>query len=62
VLAEGLAAARAAHVRGKAVTPFLLEHFHRATGGESLRANITIILRNAELAGRIAVAFAGAPA
>jgi pseudouridine-5'-phosphate glycosidase len=62
VLAEGLAAARAAHVRGKAVTPFLLEHFHRATGGESLRANITIILRNAELAARIAVAFAGAPA
>jgi pseudouridylate synthase len=59
VLAEGLAAAAAAGVRGKAVTPFLLEHFHRESGGESLRANITIILRNAALAGRIAVAAAG---
>ena len=27
-------------VRGKAVTPFLLEHFHRESGGESLRANV----------------------
>jgi pseudouridine-5'-phosphate glycosidase len=62
VLAEGLAAARAAGVRGKAVTPFLLAHFHRETGGASLRANITIVLRNAELAARIAVAFAGSPA
>jgi pseudouridine-5'-phosphate glycosidase len=56
VLAESLAAAAAAGVRGKAVTPFLLERFHQATGGESLRANIAIILRNAELAARIAVA------
>jgi pseudouridine-5'-phosphate glycosidase len=55
-LAEGLAAAEAAGMRGKAVTPFLLDHFHRATGGESLRANIAIILRNAALAAQIAVA------
>lgn len=61
VLAGGLAAARAAGVRGKAVTPFLLEHFHRETGGESLRANITIILRNADLAARIAVAATRTP-
>jgi pseudouridylate synthase len=53
---EGLAAAAAANVRGKAVTPFLLEHFHRHSGGESLRANVSIILRNAALAARIAVA------
>ena len=56
VLAESLAAATEAGVRGKAVTPFLLERFHRETGGESLRANTTIILRNAALAARIAVA------
>ena len=56
VLASGLAAATAAGVRGKDVTPFLLAHFHEATGGDSLRANIAIILRNAELAARIAVA------
>jgi pseudouridine-5'-phosphate glycosidase len=56
VLDEGLAAATAAGVRGKAVTPFLLERFHRDTGGESLRANVAIILANAALAARIAVA------
>lgn len=56
VLAESLAAAAAAGVRGKGVTPFLLERFHRATDGESLRANTAIILANAELAARIAVA------
>ncbi|QXC63565.1 pseudouridine-5'-phosphate glycosidase [Aquihabitans sp. G128] len=58
VLHEGLAAATAAGVRGKDVTPFLLAHFHEATGGESLRANIEIILGNAALAARIAVAAA----
>jgi pseudouridine-5'-phosphate glycosidase len=56
VLLEGLAAADAAGVRGKDVTPFLLAHFHEATGGESLRANIEIILANADLAAAIAVA------
>jgi pseudouridylate synthase len=56
VLAEGLAAADAAGVAGKDVTPFLLAHLHEATGGESLRANIEIILGNATLAARIAVA------
>lgn len=56
VLAEGLAAAEAEGVRGKAITPFLLSYFHEATEGESLRANIEIILANAALAARIAVA------
>jgi pseudouridine-5'-phosphate glycosidase len=59
ILADGLAAADAAGVRGKDVTPFLLAHFHAASGGESLRANIEIILANAALAARIAVAHAG---
>lgn len=58
VLAESLAAAKAAGITGKAVTPFLLERFHRETGGESLRANVAIILANATLAARIAVAAA----
>jgi pseudouridylate synthase len=60
VLREAMAASAAEGVRGKAVTPFLLERFHRDTGGESLRANVAIILRNAELAARIAVARAAA--
>lgn len=58
VLAESLAAAEAAGITGKAVTPFLLERFHRETEGESLRANIAIILANATLAAQIAVAAA----
>jgi pseudouridylate synthase len=56
VLRESMAAAAAEGIRGKAVTPYLLERFHRETGGESLRANVAIILRNAGLAARIAVA------
>lgn len=58
VLAEGLAAAQTEGIRGKDVTPFLLERFHRDTEGESLRSNIAIILANAHLGARIAAAAA----
>lgn len=60
VLAEGLAGLERNGIAGKDVTPYLLAHFHQATLGESLTVNIRIILRNAELAAQIAVAFAGA--
>lgn len=43
-------------VSGKDVTPFLLDRFAKETKGESLRANRLIILNNARLAARIAVA------
>ncbi len=56
LLHDGLAAADAQQVRGKDVTPFLLEFFHRESKGASLQANIRIVLHNAELAGRIAAA------
>ncbi|MFY1669348.1 pseudouridine-5'-phosphate glycosidase [Plantactinospora sp. WMMB334] len=59
-LAEGLARLAAERVTGKAVTPFLLAHFHSATEGASLAVNVRIILRNAALAARIAVAAATA--
>jgi pseudouridine-5'-phosphate glycosidase len=55
-LHEGLAAARKAGVRGRDVTPFVLERFHSGTGGESLRANVRLVLRNAALAAEIAAA------
>jgi pseudouridylate synthase len=61
-LATGLAGLAREGITGKAVTPYLLEHLHRATGGASLAANIRIVIRNAELAGRIATALAGPPA
>jgi pseudouridylate synthase len=54
VLREGLEAAVRENVRGKGVTPFLLERFHRETDGASLRANVRLVLRNAGLAARIA--------
>jgi pseudouridine-5'-phosphate glycosidase len=57
-LAEGLFIMERDGVSGKAVTPFLLAHFHDATGGQSLAVNVRIILRNAALAARIAVASA----
>jgi pseudouridine-5'-phosphate glycosidase len=54
VLAEGMAAAEAAGVTGKEVTPFLLDHLARDTGGASLEANVRLVLRNARLAAEIA--------
>jgi pseudouridylate synthase len=56
VLRESLAAAAKAGITGKAVTPYLLDRFHRHTEGASLAANIRLILRNARLAAEIAVA------
>ena len=56
VLASGLAGLAHDGVQGKAVTPYLLAHFHRETGGASQAVNIRIILRNAELAARVAAA------
>jgi pseudouridine-5'-phosphate glycosidase len=54
VLREGLEAAARERVSGKDVTPFLLDRFHRETAGESLRANIRLVLRNAALAAQVA--------
>ena len=58
VVEAGLAAAEAAGVSGKDITPFLLDWVQRETGGASLEANVTLVVRNAELAARIAVAAA----
>ena len=59
VIAGALAAAEEAGVRGKAVTPFVLDHLHRVSGGATLAVNVRLVLRNAQLAGRIAAALAG---
>ena len=56
ILATGLAKAEAAHITGKDVTPFLLEHFHTTSQGESISVNIEIIKSNSALAADIAVA------
>jgi pseudouridine-5'-phosphate glycosidase len=59
VLAEGLALARDQGVTGKAVTPFLLDHLHRATEGRSLEVNVAVARGNAAVAGAIAAAWRG---
>ena len=56
LLREGLEAAAEQGVAGRDVTPFLLERFHRLSEGESLRANVRLVLRNAALAAEIAAA------
>ena len=53
VLFEGLDRLEREGVTGKAVTPFLLAHFHAATHGASLAVNVRLILRNAALAAEI---------
>ena len=55
-LRAGLEALERQSVRGKEVTPFLLAHFVTETRGESLELNKRIVLQNARLAARIAVA------
>lgn len=56
ILASGLANAAREGIEGKYVTPFLLEHFHTASEGESLAINTEIIKSNCALAADIAVA------
>ncbi len=53
-----LAEAEAAGIKGKETTPFLLAKVKELTGGESLSSNIALVLNNARLAARIAVAYA----
>ena len=58
VLAAGLTAAETQGVRGKDVTPFLLNFFHRQTHGASIAANVALVLSNARLAAEVATALA----
>jgi pseudouridine-5'-phosphate glycosidase len=59
-LEAGLAELRERRVRGKQVTPFLLEFFHRETHGASLSANVKLVLNNARVAAEIAASYAAA--
>jgi len=59
LLAEGLALVAERGIVGKDVTPALLAHFHEASGGVSLTANLALVRANADLAAQVAVALAG---
>jgi pseudouridine-5'-phosphate glycosidase len=54
-----LVEAETAGVRGKALTPFLLERVESLSGGASLDANVALVVANARLGARIALALAG---
>lgn len=51
-----LADADAGSIRGRALTPFLLDRMRVLTGGESVRANLALLRHNAEVATALAVA------
>ena len=57
-LREALALAAEQGVRGKAVSPFLLDQIQQVTGGASVEVNLTIARGNIELAGQIATSWA----
>ena len=52
---EALQAAHDKGIFGQAVTPFVLSHIHRESGGRTQRANKDLVAQNARLAGEIAV-------
>lgn len=56
VLNEGLAAVRDQSIRGKAITPFLLDYFRVHTGGASVKVNVNLVRNNTRLATQIAAA------
>ncbi len=53
-LGSALAAAEKEGVRGRAVTPFLLDAMRRITGGESVRVNLALLRHNARVAAQLA--------
>jgi pseudouridylate synthase len=56
-LQAALAEANKLHIHGAATTPFLLQKMNELTGGLSLKANLSLLKNNAEIAAKIAVAF-----
>ncbi len=56
-----LADADAKGIEGKATTPFLLQRIFELSDGRSLKTNIDLVLSNARLAAKIAVALAKRP-
>lgn len=56
-IANALQAAEVAGVRGKDVTPFLLQYIATHTNGESLEANIALIQHNAAFGAQLAATY-----
>jgi pseudouridine-5'-phosphate glycosidase len=57
LLEEALRAAAAENVAGQQLTPFVLSFLHERSGGRTLEVNRELVVANARLAARVAVAF-----
>jgi pseudouridine-5'-phosphate glycosidase len=56
-IAQALQSAAAEGVRGKGVTPYLLDHLAKASQGQTLETNIALLVHNAQVAAQIAKAY-----
>jgi pseudouridine-5'-phosphate glycosidase len=56
LIEAALKSAEAAGIQGKPVTPYLLDHVAKASGGRTLEANVALLVNNARVAAQIAVA------
>ncbi|MBN8186494.1 pseudouridine-5'-phosphate glycosidase [Salipiger thiooxidans] len=61
VIARATADAEAHGIRGKSLTPYLLQRIFELTEGRSLEANIALVLHNAKLGARIAKEMSALP-
>ena len=55
---DALSQAEEQHISGAAVTPFLLSRIAHATEGQSVSANLALLVNNATWAARFARAYA----
>lgn len=58
LITEALREAEERHIKGKALTPFLLDRIARGSEGESLDANIALVLHNARTGAVLACRYA----
>jgi pseudouridylate synthase len=56
-VARALESATAAGIRGKAVTPYLLDYLAKASEGQTLQTNVALLVQNARVAAQIASAY-----
>jgi len=57
-IGKALQEAETLKIKGKEITPFLLDKIQKITGGESLESNIRLVYNNAALGAKIACALA----
>lgn len=57
VIVKALAAAKADHIKGKRVTPYLLAHIKDYTDGVSFASNLQLAYNNAKVAAQIAIEY-----